>query len=198
MNSPGTWGSHFVLINNLDLTGVALTPVGADTTPADANFDGVKFTGAFDGGGFVISGAALNQPAGCYAGLFGCLGAGARIRNLNLEDVTVSGSQYIGGLVGKSGDSPAADIMIEACLVSGSVVGEVYVGGLVGINSGSIKDCGLMCDVAGSDNVGGLAGGNSGGAINTSFASGSVSGNLAVGGFAGKNENSGTITDCYA
>ncbi|MYC07556.1 MAG: hypothetical protein F4X57_10375 [Chloroflexi bacterium] len=73
-----------------------------------------------------------------------------------------------------------------------------YVGlfGIVG-SSGKVRNLGLTgVSVTGAFAVGGLAGYNNSGTISASYATGSVSGTLQVGGLAGR--NSGTISASYA
>ena len=129
---------------------------------------------------------------------------------------------YIGGLVGANSgtitDSHSAGHVISWGAASGnSLIGAVqdltgvYLGsssrrtcytdggGLVGRNRGTITSSHSTSVVSGhSDNFGGLVGANRGGAINGSYASGSVSGNgyADVGGLVGDND-AGTITTSY-
>ncbi|HHY36477.1 MAG TPA: hypothetical protein GX518_02165 [Firmicutes bacterium] len=102
--------------------------------------------------------------------------------NLKLEDVKVSGKNYVGGLVGWNQDGT-----IENCSVSGTVSGERDVGGLVGANSGIISACSTLCQVQGSIYLGGLAGSNFNNIL-SSFATGPVTGGEHVGGLVGYND----------
>ncbi|MCP4708542.1 MAG: hypothetical protein GY869_07960 [Planctomycetes bacterium] len=51
INSPNDWDNHFILTTDLEFAGASLTPIG--------NFSN-KFTGVFDGAGFVIRNATIN------------------------------------------------------------------------------------------------------------------------------------------
>ena len=108
---------------------------------------------------------------------------------------SVSGGDYVGGLVGRNSSGGAITGSYAAGSVSG---GDLHVGGLVGNNSGAITGSYATGSVSGGDYVGGLVGNNSGGgAITGSYATGSVSGiDDDVGGLVG--ENSGAITASYA
>ena len=187
MATPDDWGSSFILTADVNLAGVPLTPVG-------------NFTGVFDGNDNIISNAVINQPGSGGIGLFGYLGEGGQIRNLGVEDVNMTGSRSVGGLVGENEGT------ITGCYATGSVTGSFYyVGGLVGYNGGTLISCYATCSVSGTGyfSVGGLVGYNSsGGTLTACYATGSVTGSsYYVGGLVGRNSGyygGGTITACYA
>ena len=82
-------------------------------------------------------------------------------------------------------------------MVGGSVSGPVAVGGLVGLNAGTISQSFATSAVAGSiEYVGGLVGTNNDGTISQSYATGAVSGGTA-GGLVGFNFG-GRISQSYA
>ncbi|MCD4798726.1 MAG: hypothetical protein K8R19_06930, partial [Methanosarcinales archaeon] len=102
---------------------------------------------------------------------------------------SVSGSNYVGGLVGWN------DNTITNSSSSGSVSGSYYVGGLVGWNENTITNSSSSGSVSGSNYVGGLVGWNDN-TITNSSSTGSVDGYSYVGGLVGN--NLGTITNCYS
>jgi len=59
-----------------------------------------KFTGSYDGDGHTISNLYIDRPSTNYIGLFGYIYSGAKIQNLGMVDVDVTGGNYVGGLVG--------------------------------------------------------------------------------------------------
>ena len=97
-------------------------PIADDSTTH--NTSTMPFNAVFEGNNYVISNLFINRNAGCrgvggactwyqsYAGLFGDLGSSAKVRNLGLEDVSVTLSStanlnpapevYAGGLAGHS------------------------------------------------------------------------------------------------
>ncbi len=193
MNTPADWDNCFILKADLDWGGLPLTPVGNDTTP---------FTGVFDGGGHTIRNAFINLPDEDYVGLFGFV-VGAQIRNLNAENLNITGRYYVGGLIGKVdkewGDPPEFGSVISSCSATGSVSGENCIGGLIG-SVGSemsntiaiVTSCYSSCSVVSSgeeewydSGTGGLIGSCWGSEIANCYASGSVSGNNYVGGLIG-------------
>lgn len=212
--TPAEWSLHFVLLEDVDLEGAELTPIGDEATP---------FTGVFDGQGHVIRNGFIDQVDNPYVGLFGWVGETGAVCGLGVEDVPVSGavdqgdySTYVGGLVGRNrgaitdcyttgpvdgrevvgGLVSVNDGTIDNCHATGAVRGARYIGGLVGMSYGAITGCHAAGPVTGARYVGGLAGANFGGTITDSYATGAVEGGLSVGGLAGS--CGGTVSNCYA
>jgi hypothetical protein len=189
-NHKEDWDKHFIQTADIDLQGVAISPVG--------NY-GQPFAGVFDGNDHIIHNAVVNMPSSNYVGLFGCVTSTGQIHNLGLEDVAVTGENCVGGLAGANEGS------ITDCCTSGSVNGTEEgdnVGGLVGWNHGSTTDCYSTCSVNGMeecDNMGGLVGFNSG-SVTDCYATGSIDGSGSdcdrVGGLVGVNE--GSLAGCYS
>ena len=219
MATPADWASHFILTSDIELDGVSITPIAPDTS-ASYEFQGVPFTGIFDGNDYVIRNVDVNTPGRDYVGLFGYLGTDGQIKNLRVEDTSilgrdyvgglaarnrgtvsdcystgsVSGNRYVGGLVGHSSVGTIAN-----CYSTGSVSGDRYVGGLAGHNEdATITNCYSAGSVNGGLDVGGLVGENWWGTISNSYSSGSVNGGLDVGGLVGENYDEGIVTNCYS
>ena len=93
--------------------------------------NGNEFTGSFHGGGHTISGLKIDRSSTENIGLFGYLD-GAEIDSLGIVDCNITGTNYVGGLVGYN-DFFAT---IKNCYVSGNVTAnDAIVGGLAGINN---------------------------------------------------------------
>lgn len=130
--------SCYLLMNDLDMTGVAFSPIGGILA-------GKEFAGTFDGGGHTISNVKVS--GGGWIGFFGVT-KNCTIKNLFMKDVNVSASaDYAGGLAGYMIGGH-----IFNCAVTGEIVangtGTTHYGGLVGLTSGdkavnrtSISDC---------------------------------------------------------
>ena len=148
--------------------------------------DGVDVTGGRRGFGF-------------RSGVGGLVGANYGAIGGSTVNGTVTGNDYVGGLVGFSEHAT-----ISGSTASGTVTGNDHVGGLVGQNSsGTISDSAASGAVTGDDYVGGLAGSNWAsrewnGIISGSTASGAVSGRDYVGGLVGFNREQGTISGSTA
>jgi filamentous hemagglutinin family protein len=218
-------GASYTLAQNIDATATGngtdvwstagFAPIGNPTT---------RFTGTFDGLGHSITNLTINQPTANYVGLFGYGGPTAVIRNVGLIGGSVSGANYVGGLVGfnyggsisnssTTGSVTGAGGGVGGLVginfyagaisnsystgnVTGSVGGANYsTGGLVGASFGLVSNSYATGLVLGSSYVGGLVGFN-GGTINTSYATGGNRGTIGIGGLVGG--NNGTISNSYS
>lgn len=197
-----TLGKNYKLSADLDLTSVSFSGIGTAEHP---------FTGRFDGQNHTISNITVSGTDN--VGFFGVI-RGATIRSLNLTNVTITGKEKVGGLVGyaqaaldKNDLSKNIANLIGGCTVSGTVSGEKQTGGLVGLNEGktdldtlfsiasTIDKSSADVTVTGKDMTGGLVGENSG-TVTKSTAIGSVTGTNSTGGLVGS--GSGDIYDSHA
>ncbi len=173
---------HYVLTQDIDAAETATWNDGAGFAPIGSSYN-ASFTGTFDGNGHVIRNLTINRSdADGASGLFGVVVDG-EIRNLGLEDGSVTGGT-VGELVGVNFGT------IGQCYATGAVTG-ITVGGLVGYNKGTVNRCYATGSVAGLSNldgsvegVGGLVGVNFG-TIVQCYASGHVVGIEDVGGLVG-------------
>jgi parallel beta-helix repeat protein len=186
---PNDWDKHFKLMADIDLSPFSYNSalIAPDVDPCDPSFRGTSFTGIFDGNGYTI--LHLTITGGGYLGLFGQSEAGAEVKNLGLVDINITGSDYVGSLVGFNRGR------IATSYSTGTVRGDKRVGGLTGRNWGSITASYSTVTVTGNEDVGGLAAGNYG-SITTSYNTGAVTANRDVGGLVG--ENYGSITASYS
>ena len=196
----GDYGKCFILTADINMTGqIFAGAIIAQNTITDTYFQGTYFTGTFDGNGHKITNFTIkNVVTYSFVGLFGYINAGS-VKNLGIEDCSVSGYYYAGCLAGYNNDGT-----ISNCYSKGTVSGvsnSFYTGGLAGYNSGSISDChstGSVSGVSDSSFVGGLVGNNDGD-ISKCYAAGSVSASEIVGGLVGVNgSSSSSINNCYS
>ena len=177
--------SHFELIQDIDLSVVTekagFAPIGSGWRK--------RFQGTFDGKGKVIRKLKINRRGNRYVGLFGWVGGKGVVKDIGLEDINVTGGDYVGGLVGNNNGT------IKNSYATGNVVGQEYVGGLAGRSKGRIEKSYATSSVTGKDNVGGLVGFNWK-QIKNSYATGDVTGTDRVGGLVGGNDE--TIEKSYA
>jgi hypothetical protein len=186
MNNSSDWGASFIMGADVNLAGLSLTPVGNNS---------IWFSGVFDGNSHVISNADINLPSSDCVGLFGIIITQGQVKNLGVENATITGHSYVGGLVGFNAGS------ISNCYSKGQVNGGYECGGLVGENLGSINNCHSTGQVSGSSTsecIGGLVGKNDGGIINcySTVQVSAPAGSIGVGGLVGGNSNS--INNCYS
>lgn len=154
----------------------------------------INFNGSYNGNQHKIIGLTIERPTMNYVALFGYTLSG-NIEKLYLEDVLITGKNYVAGLVGFTNNVA----VLDSCSVQGTITGEDYVGGYCGRNSGNITNSSANVTVNGIDKTGVFVGCNftSNASIMNSFGVGSVTGNNQVGGFVGYN-SSGYIENCYS
>jgi hypothetical protein len=213
----------FVMVDDINLaeyTGTQFNMIGYYNHWSDNE----PFTGVFDGNEHAISNFTYESSSGHYTGLFGYVNNNAVIRNLGLIDPNVeytgsgggvgalaggfsvsisdcyvrggslSGNDYVGGLLGKCNGAN-----IYNCYSSASVSGGNYTGGLCGgTGYANISNCSSSGTVTGLDVVGGLAGLNYRSEIRRSYSTANVSGRDRIGGLAGINGNDAKIYDCHS
>ena len=128
---------------------------GAGWEPLDSVFFSFfsGFRAIFEGNGHTIANLFIDRDS--QAGLFGRTEYQSVIRHVGLTDVTVAGSDDVGGLVGTNNGS------VIGSYVTGAVSGTGgSVGGLVGASYGRVAASYAAVDVTGESNVGGLVGEN--------------------------------------
>ena len=216
---------NITLDKNIDLTGKDWTPIGTD-------YDN-SYTGTFDGGGHTITGLTFTTNDE-YAGLFGWLNRAGTVKNVVMEGVqitsnqiyggsiggvvgyswgtiencsvsgSVSGTVYVGGVVGAQIDGS-----ITGCSSSATVKGTTDVGGVAGQtnSSATLTACyatgNVIIEIDPIRNIsgGGLVGFNGGNGLLACYATGNVTstgsstGYVHIGGFLG--DNYITVTACY-
>ena len=178
---------NYVLTSDIDLSSYGTwTPTGSAST---------NFIGTFDGGGHTVSNLSVATTAS-YAGMFGYVGTGAVVSNVQLKNVNVNGgtsSAFVGGLAGYNMGT------IYRCSTVGTFSGYRSVGGLVGESQGTIRECYSMGSVSCSGyTAGGLVGFDYG-EISNCYARCTVSGPTKCGGLIGGHANNATIsTTSYA
>ncbi len=152
-----------------------------------------RFTGSFNGCGYSLTGLFINRTATDYIGLFGATSASCILSNVSLLGCSVSGFNYVGGLVGHTLGSTVSN-----CSATGDILGlGERIGGIVGYHFGTIMDCSAVCNVNGTFGVGAVVGANFGGTVSNCSAAGNISGSIgAVGGLVGN--NGGPVSNCHA
>lgn len=191
-----------ILTRDINMQGyVFTTAVIAPDTEDDTSpeFNGIPFTGVFDGNGHTITNLNIIGGDNDYIGLFGTIGwVGVEgiVKNLVMVNCDVGGDCIVGTLAGSIWSHYSS---VSNCYASGAVTGTGYeIGGLAGLNAGGIYNCSTVVSVSGTEmsyEVGGLAGANVS-IISNCSSTGNVSGDLYVGGMVG--ENAGDVSNCYS
>ena len=204
----------FKLGTDLNYEGIAYIPIGGKYDNEDRFFEGT-----FDGDGHTIKGVNISSSTG-DVGLFGGISKGAVIKNLTLDNASITGSDNTGGIVGCNTGG-----IITNCHVTSSVTikakddnsGERF-GGIVGNNGyyekvgtekkvgtednvlcGTVSHCSSAATLQGANRlVGGIAGNNEPGCtlINNVVVGANISANSNYGAIAGCN-NGGNLGHNY-
>lgn len=187
--TPGHWNRHFKLIADIDLgepNQAAHNIIGTERTQS--------FNGVFDGNDHTISSLNLTSTRDRYTGLFGYVGG--QVRNLGLiRPVVFAQGSDVGALAGYLDSGTIANCYVKRADVSG----DDDIGGLVGTSTGRIVNCSSTGSVSGDQWVGGLVGLVADSTVNTSYSRADVTGNINVGGFAGKTgDETAVVSNCYA
>ncbi|WP_027629552.1 hypothetical protein [Ruminiclostridium cellobioparum] len=82
--------AYYKLTTNIDLQNAEWTPIGTQKTP---------FIGNFDGNDYTINNLTINKGTADYIGFFGYIN-NATIKNVKLNNVSVTGKNNVGALVG--------------------------------------------------------------------------------------------------
>jgi len=136
--------------------------------------------GEFDGDAHTVSNLSLTFDFVASVGLFGGVASSGRVTRLGVENVSIRGHEFVGGLVGANRGT------VSHCYSSGSVTGALDVGGLVGSNIGTVSNSYSSSSVTGDRwGVGGLIGRSMHGSVGNSYSTGSVTANGEVGGLVG-------------
>ena len=197
VNEEWNLSIDITLTSDIDLSGIDWTPIGIDYNH--------RYAGTFDGNGKTITGLTVTG-SDQYAGLFGYIDTGGKVKDVVLEGVQITSdnsSGYAGGVAGYCYRGT-----LENCSVSGSVSGSGSssdVGGVVGYQTGgSITGCSSSATVKGMERAGGVAGTtNSGATLTACYATGDVTvendgtSNAWAGGIVGINGGNSTLA-CYA
>jgi hypothetical protein len=149
--------------------------------------EAVFFSGKFDGKGHKIDSLYINRPAENYVGFFGIVfGKNIEITKLGITNSSITGKNYVGGLVGRN-----SYCSIKDCFTSGNIIGSQYSGGHIGKSSyAAINNSFSSCKVTGSSYTGGLIAYVFESNVNDCFSDGVVAGKEFTGGISGFLENS--------
>ena len=169
------------------------TPIGTDKTKA--------YTGSFDGNGHKVSGLYINSTT-ANTGMFGFVGATGEIKNITIENsVIISSKNYTGAFAGDSKGNisnchTTATTTVTGTDYVGGIVGELD----ANMNLGNCSNAAAVHGTGIHGYVGGIAGrvySNSSNALINSYNTGVVTGTKNVGGVTGSLYNKGTIQNVY-
>ena len=215
----GTYlNGDFILMNDIDLSGVNWNPIGTNSAP---------FTGHLDGNGHKISNLTIdtsNYTNRSSFGLFGYISF-ATIEDLVIEDFeftseNVEKTYYVGALAGIDltdlSSSTSEESLIKGITTSGSYVVAkqsssypVYAGGLFGkVSFEIISNCKNFISITNASYAGGLVGtatkmmyalnSSNEGQINSTLYAGGLLGKCGTAFYASESSNKADITSVQA
>ncbi len=221
LDGAGTAEEPYVVTNATELQSVADDPsatyVLGDDIDARATADwnggagfepigdgGERFTGSFDGNGHTISNLTIDRPDGANTALFGTVDGGS-VTNVTLENASVTGGVYVGGLVGWNEAGNVSNVTVSGDVSSERPNGGHVIGALIGLNTeGTVSNSGTTARVSGHGDtngttVGGLVGASLDGTVTDTSATGSVRSTgerVVAGGSIGHSLNT-TVSDSF-
>ncbi len=182
------WGRSFILTADINLEGIYFEKSLISPAADQVGYPEIEFGGIFEGNGHVIKNLIINGSYRNYSGFIGKISSAGRVSNLGIENITMYGNAYIGGLAGVNMGA------ITSCYTQGSLKSLSIAGGVAGINSGVIQNSYSKTDVS-SIQAGGLVGLNWG-RITSCYATGFIFKGGYLGGLIGRNE-SDYVTGCF-
>lgn len=187
--------------NSSEAVAGQLVTLGINVNCNGARYTSMTFAGNFNGDNHMIYNATFSAASGSNnSGMFDTIGAGQKVCNLTLYNITVNyGTEYSGALVGllKGSGALVQNVQVLNCTVYGRGAGAIV--GLV--ESGAqVKYCAsYSCSVRGAAVAGGIAGFTHA-TITQSCSVGASCTAVqlnATGGIAGKSVYGGKITNCW-
>ena len=151
-------GTYFELGADIDLSGYSpFSGIGSDSK---------QFRGKFDGKGYSIDNLTINADGQEKTGLFRNVYSSAEIKNVVVRDATVSGTLYVGAVVGYADVVNVSNCTALSSTISGVNTTNNYnaVGAVIGfVTNGFVDDCSAYnCTVTGSSTntlyLGGITG----------------------------------------
>ncbi len=165
-------------------SGTTWTPIGTETNP---------FTATFDGQNREIKNLYINTTAANYQGLFGKISSTAELKNFAVTFGSISGNDYVGCVVGYNDGGK-----IHHCYNMAEITNaNQYVGGIAGYNAGIIEyayNVGLLLELV--QYGGGITGYNAAtGTVQNVYSAADAWKGKVNGALVGKNE--GTFANAY-
>ena len=190
---------YYVLGQDIDLNHTILSNDSTATWYDDvngwlpiSNNQALAFNGTLDGNNQKIKNLYINRLywPGCTlpSGLFGHIERDARLKNINLEDINITGRNFVGSLVGWVLPDAFSDVNINNISVTGLISGHDFVGGIIGVNDAGpvfFSEIKFNGEIIGENGVGGLIGVTNNGNLKNSKFMGKIEGLNYVGGLIG-------------
>ena len=122
-----------ILMDDIDYNDKEWTTIGTGNTSIES------YSGTFDGGGHTIRNIKIKNDATYYNGLFGRIAGGGTVKNLTVENasLTTSDTKNYGIIAGRN-DGTIENCVVSSCRITGN---SGYVGCFSSENRGRISRC---------------------------------------------------------
>ena len=199
-STTGPLSGSYILAGNIDCSATATwNPISGGGY--FGFFPLGNFTGTFNGAGYTISNLYMHTATSTMQGLFSQASATSTIQNVTLAGGSVTGTDYVGALVGQL----HASATIQNATSTMAVSGANDVGGLVGLSFAgtTIASSTVNASItpnAGGANIGGVVGSN-GGLVQNVSSAGTITSSVIeneVGGIAGTNFTAAQIIGSHS
>ncbi len=185
--NPRWMSKSFKITQNLDFTAASFIKMGGEMVPLFGNLDGNNKT---------LSNITYSAPNEMFVGVVGRASFGENgVFDLNFTNLSMSGANYVGGVVGFADSTSVGNIQV----FSGTVAGTgLFTGGVIGRTSKqSSSDLKSLATVnGGTESTGGIIGYAYAGGTYRAVSGGNVNGTASVGGVVG-GMVANTIYDSY-
>ncbi len=164
-----------------------------------AGNENTKFNGSFDGRGYTVKGINI-YTSKSYQGLFGYIGDKGVVKNVTVDNASITGGSYTGTIAGRNMGT------IENCHAGSEVSikaisSNTYYGGIAGYTKGDVSGCTSGANVGGTQQTasraGGIAGYGGGTVKNNIYLGPNVYGKKYVGSIIGQNYTETLSRNCY-
>jgi hypothetical protein len=189
---------HYLQTADINLNNAEWAPI-ANNSPTSN-----RLTGSYNGDDFIIRNLSITGNVD-YRGLFGFIGVGGLVRNVRLQQVNITGKDYLGAIAGYNYGT------IQNCSVTDETItgSNQHIGGITGYNNSNsaIIYCYVSnVSITGQTNVGGISGYNNSSsamvqncfAVNGTVTGGNPTGAYCYGGGISGNNSGGMIENCYS
>jgi hypothetical protein len=120
VNNSSTWavfGSKYYCL---------MSDIGYDRTQEN-NYTAIgtgsyPFRGHFDGDSHAVRYININKPSQDYQGLFGCIGQGGEVRNVVVDNASVTGSNHVGCIAGCNNGGTLANNYYDDCQIGTATI----------------------------------------------------------------------------
>lgn len=175
-------GKYIIISESLDFSDIEFTPIGNKNNP---------FSGIISANSVEISNISVTGSE--HLGIFGCT-EDAVIEDMSIQDITVQGESYMGGVVGEAVRTNIRNVRVDGLIREGN-----YIGGIIGKATSCFVDKCITEASLGNTNssdIGGIVGNSSAtGVINCTNKS-SIAGFGSVGGIVGYVDETSYVKNC--